>query len=165
MFFRIKKIKGKEYAYIVENSWKRGGSRQKVRSYLGGICRLDLKNSIDFFEYSKIENVKDYALNNGFKKIIWDLVAWELYRVGVGKDVLIDAKNSQIQKGKKNVVLLINEGFMCGYTLQNLTDFKPEDEENDKYRFARAFVETGIKVPEQLFVELFGKLYEMKGLK
>ena len=30
-FFRIKKIKGNEYVYLVENEWKKKSSRQKSK--------------------------------------------------------------------------------------------------------------------------------------
>ena len=67
-----------------------------------------------------------------------------------------------IRKGKRNSVLAINEGFMCNLTLRNLFDFKIEnDEENDGYRLARAFVEAGIKVPQEIFIALFAKLYKI----
>ena len=47
---------------------------------------------------------------------------------------------------------------MCTLTLRNLLDFKPENEETDGYRLARAFVEAGIKVPQEIFVGLFDKI-------
>jgi hypothetical protein len=34
-FIRIKKIKGRAYLYLVQNIWKKNGSRQKVVKYLG----------------------------------------------------------------------------------------------------------------------------------
>ena len=55
---------------------------------------------------------------------------------------------------------MINDGYLCSLTLKNLLEFGPEgDEQQDGYRFARAFVEAGIKVPQGIFVALFGKLY------
>ena len=35
MFVRVKNIKGRPYAYLVENEWTPWGSRQKVAKYLG----------------------------------------------------------------------------------------------------------------------------------
>ncbi len=161
MFFRIKKIKGKDYVYIVENEWKRNGSRQKVKGYLGRVYRFDLKNNVDFLEYFKIKDVQNYIEVNTKNKIIDDLVEWELFRFGISKeDFLVDLSDIKIQRNKKNVVLLINDGFMCSLTLKNLLEFKPEDEQTDGYRLARAFVEAGIKVPHEVFVGLFGKLYK-----
>ena len=164
MFFRIKKIKGKEYAYIVENKWKGKGSRQKVKGYIGRAYRFNLKSNVDFSEYFKIENVQNYVENNEQNKIINDLIEWEISKFGISKEEFsIDLNNINIKKGKKNVALLINEGFMCNLTLKNLVKFKSEgDEQSDGYRLARAFVEAGIKVPQEVFVGLFGKLYKEK---
>lgn len=163
-FFRIKKIKGKEYAYIVENEWKQKGSRQKVKGYLGRAYRFDLRNNVNFLEYFKIENIQNYIESNQKNKIINDLIEWELYRFSIDKNEFsIDLNNKKIQKNDKNVAFLINEGFMCDSTLKNLLEFKPEgDDQADGYRLARAFVEAGIKVPQEVFVGVFGKLYKEK---
>ena len=174
-FFRIKKIKGKEYAYIVENEWKttaksvgtlRGikprGSRQKVKGYLGRVYRLDLRNNAGFFEFLKIENFQNYIEKNEKNIIISDLIEWELYRFNISKsEFSIDLDNKKIQKSNKDVVFFINEGFMCSLTLKNLLEFKAEgDEQADGYRLAKVFVEAGIKVPQEIFISLFGKLYK-----
>ena len=160
-FFRIKKIKGKEYAYIVKNEWSGKGSRQKVKGYLGRVYRFNLLNGIDFPEHLEIRNIQSYIENSEKNKIINDLIQWELFRFGVDKkDFSIDLKQGIIQKNKKNVALFINDGFMCNITVKNLLEFKPSDEETDGYRLARAFVEAGIKVPQDIFVGLFGKLYK-----
>ncbi len=173
-FFRIKKIKGNEYAYVVENEWQttaksvgnlRGikprGSRQKVKEYIGKVYRFDLKNNVDFLQFIKNKNLEEYVNNNGKNKIINDLVEWELFEFGISKDEFsIDLNNMKIQKKKKNVALLINDGFMCNLTLKNLLVFKPGDESSDGYRLARAFVEAGIRVPQEVFVGIFNKLYK-----
>jgi hypothetical protein len=161
-FFRIKKIKGKEYAYLVENEWNRKGSRQKVKGYIGRAYRFDLKSNVDFWEFLKIEDVQDYIEKNNKNKIINDLLEWELFKFGISKDeFFIDLSDLKIQKNKKGVALFINDGFMCNLTLKNLLEFKAEgDEQNDGYRLARAFVEAGIKVPQDVFVSVFGKIYK-----
>lgn len=162
VFFRIKKIKGKEYAYIVENEWKRRGSRQKVKGYIGRVHRFELKNNVDFLKYFKIENVQNYIENNEKNKIVNDLIEWETFKFSINKqEFLIDLNNAKLQKNKRNAALLINEGFMCNLTLKSLLEFKPEgDEQGDGYRLARAFVEAGIKVPQDIFIGLFSKLYK-----
>ena len=161
-FFRIKKIKGKEYAYIVENEWNRKGSRQKVKGYIGRAYKFDLKNDAGFSQYIKIDNAQNYVENSDKNKIISDLVEWELFKFGISKNEFdVDLSNATIQKNRKSVALHINEGFMCSLTLKNLLEFKPEgDEEADGYRLARCFVDAGIKVPQDVFVGLFGKLYK-----
>jgi len=161
-FFRIKKIKGKEYAYLVENKWNRKGSRQKVKGYIGRAYRFDLKSNVDFWEFLKIADVQDYIEKNNKNKVINDLLEWELFKFGINKNEFsVDLSNLKIQKNKKDVALFINDGFMCNLTLKNLLEFKAEgDEQTDGYRLARAFVEAGIKVPQDVFVSVFGKIYK-----
>lgn len=161
-FLRIKKIKNKEYAYIVENSWKRKGSRQKVKGYLGRVHKFGLKNDVGFLEYFNIDNLQSYIENNQKNKIIHDLVEWEFFKFGISKNEFdISFEEGKISKNGKNAVLMINEGYLCSLILKNLLEFRPEsDEQQDGYRFARAFVEAGIKVPQEIFVALFEKLYK-----
>ncbi len=162
MFFRIKKIKGREYAYVVENTWKGKTSRQKVKCYIGRVYRFSLLKDIGFLEYLKIGNAQDYIENHDKKKVIMDLAEWELFKFGISKqEFTIDFENIIIQKNKNNAALMINEGFMCSLTLKNLLEFRTEgDEQADGYRLAKAFVEAGIKIPQEIFVELFGKLFK-----
>lgn len=164
MFIRIKKIKGKEYSYVVENIWKGKTSRQKVKCYIGRVFRFSLLNDVSFSEYLKIGNAKDYIENHDKNKVILDLVGWELFKFGISRqEFTIDFENAIIQKNKNNAALMINEGFMCSLTLKNLLEFKAEgDEQADGYGLAKVFVEAGINVPQEIFVELFGKLFKTK---
>ena len=159
MFFRTKKVKGIEYAYIVENKWKKS-SQQKVKEYLGRVFRFEILFENSFPNGNDLSN---YLEHTDFSKIVKELVEWEFVRHKIPKDFYLDFENFKLQKSKKNVVVLINDGFMCGKTLKNLIEFQIEgDEETDGYRLARAFVEAGIKVPNEIFVGLFGKLYKTK---
>ena len=160
MFFRIKKIKGKEYAYIVENEWQTKGSRQKVKSYIGRAHRFGLKNEIGFLQFIKAETLESYIRNAQRHKIISDLVEWEIFKFGLSKqEFSIDLNERTIKKNGKNAVFLVNDGFMCSLTLKNLLDFKAEgDEQKDARSLARAFVESGIKVPQEVFIGLYEKI-------
>ena len=162
-FFRVKKIKGKEYAYLVENEWKKKGSLQKVRGYLGRAYRLTQTNKTDFSKFINNNEIEKYVQDNEANKIIKDLIEWEFFNFNVNRDEFsIDFGNKTLQKHKKNAVLVMNEGFMCSLTLSNLLEFKPEaDGDSDGYSFARTFVEAGIKVPQEVFIGLFAKLYKI----
>ena len=161
VFFRIKKIKGKDYSYIVENEWHSKGSRQKVKRYIGRTHKFSLVSNVGFFQYFKIEDIQRYIEYNDKNKIIGDLIEWELFKFGINRnDFLIDLNEKNVRKNKKNIVLMVNDGFMCNVTLKNLLEFKAEDEQTDGYRLAKAFVEAGIKVPQEVFIGLFGKLYK-----
>ena len=162
-FFRIKKIKGIEYGYIVENEWKGNASRQRVKGYLGKIYRFKLINDRDFLDFLGLLELDKYVQENDPKKIITDLIDWELWRFGINKlDFLIDYKNLIIQKSGRKVTLAVNGGFLCDCTLKNLLDFKPVgDQKTVAYRLARAFVESGIKVPYDIFASIFQKLLSL----
>lgn len=173
-FFRVKKIKGKEYGYLVENEWrsarslkgKKEGSRQKVKGYLGRIVRLELKENIGFTDYFKIADLAGYIEKNENSKIMRDLIEWELHKFAVDKyHVFIDLNEMKVHKNGRNIALMINNGMMCSLTLKNLLGFKPEDEHNDGYRLARAFVEAGITVPQDVFIGLFGKIHKAEKQK
>ena len=166
VFFRIKKIKGKEYAYVVENKWKHKSSRQKVKGYIGRAYRFGLNKNIDFLKFAKTHNVDEYIGQSDIKKIINDLIEWEFFKFNIDKlQFCIELNDKKVQRNKKGIALLINDGFMCSLTLKNLLEFNIEnDEENDGYRFARAFVEAGLKVPQDIFIGLFSKLYKTQQL-
>jgi hypothetical protein len=121
-------------------------------------------NNIDLTQFLKTATIEDYINNNPKNKIINDLIEWEFFKHGVNQqEFSLDLNNMKIEKNKKNIAIFINEGFMCNVTLKNLLAFKPEgDEETDGYRFARVFVEAGVKVPQEVFIGLFGKLYKAK---
>ena len=162
MFFRIKKIKGREYAYIVHNKWRKKGSRQKVKGYLGRIYRPELKNNIGFIEHLKISDINGYIEKNSRSRIVKDLVEWEVFKHSIDrKNFLIDLENMKIENDGKKVVLLVNDGFLCSITLKNLLQFEAQgDEQEEGYKLARSFVEAGIKIPQEVFVGLFSKLYK-----
>ena len=160
-FIRIKKIAGKEYAYLVENKWyKRGfknkgkGSRQKVSKYLGRVYKHDKVNDQNFYSFKKIDNLEKYLKNNDKSRIFNDLVEWELFRHNVNKEeFFIDFKNKKVLKNKKNVSLQMNEGFLSSFTLQRLFTLTSQD----SYYLAKCILEAGIQIPQEVFVGVFGK--------
>ena len=66
------------------------------------------------------------------------------------------------KKGRqKEVVLELNEGFLCNVTLNELMNYKPEND-NDGAKLANLLLASGIKVDEGLFVRLFNRLRGVK---
>ena len=161
-FIRTKNIAGKEYAYLVENKWykrrhkgKNKGPRQKVSKYLGRVYRFNKEKDIDFFSFKNINNLEQYLKNNSNNKnqIFRDLVEWELFSHGINKkEFTINFSNKKIIKGKKEVSLRINEGFLNSFTLNRLFGLKF----GDSYYLAKCFVEAGIEIPKEVFVGVFG---------
>ena len=183
-FIRTKKIKKKSgnvytYAYLVENKWKKRAvgkkkCRQKVKAYLGRVHKLEKKSDIDFLEHHNIKDMDKHIDSNSKKDIIIDLVKYELLKHGfdeVGSlvsngEIFFDIEKSEFSilegdKHKKGIVLELNEGFMCKETIKNLTKFNAEGtEEEIGYKYAKAFVETGLDVPHEVFVCLFSKIFK-----
>jgi len=182
MFIRVKKIrkKGKvyEYAYIVENRWrkrlKRGkkGARQSVKSYLGRVYFFDKKDDKNFFEYYNIKDIDEYVKNNK-SKIINELIRLELINHGFKEkdellffnNIFFDIKNNEVystnEKNIKNkkIVVKLNDGFFCNETINNLLKGKFGDDAG--YKFARAFVDAGINIPKELFVILYESIVKL----
>ena len=159
-FIRIKKISGKEYAYLVENKWykrsfkgKGKGPRQKVNKYLGRVYSFNKTDNTDFFTFKKINDLEQYLKNNNKNKIFSDLIEWELFRHNVNKEEFtIDVSNKKISKKDKEVSLKINEGFLNSFTLERLFNLR----QGNSYYLAKCFIEAGIEIPKEIFVGIFG---------
>ena len=173
MFIRAKKIKGKDYAYLVRNKWTRKGARQKVSQYLGRMHSFPVEKEVDFFTFLA-QNPEEYMEKNQFPAILNDLIRWELAKHGfIETDgewkkggIAIQVKYDDIIEKGKSLVLKLNEGFLCGYTLMRLRRYNPAGELEDiGYDLAERFVLAGIAIPKELFVAVFEKLVKSKGKK
>ena len=156
MFLRLKKVKGKEYCYLVENRWK---SRQKVKKYLGATVR---------FESHKCD--KDFHPECFEKKtedVLRDIVIWELIKIGFSdegkvlqkKNILFHKEKMNFRRESKKIVLAINEGYLCDFTLKRILSFRKSDDiKKDGVELARRFVDAGLNVPKEVFIEFFKAL-------
>ena len=112
----------------------------------------------------------DY-LSSSKEKIVLDLVKYELMIRGfklnghfMEKDgLMFDCKLRKFvdSKGKEvRVVIEMNEGFLCKYTISSLLNFKPsgDDEHFIGVNLAKAFLEAGLNVPKEVFVGYFEKV-------
>lgn len=165
-FYRIKKIKGHEYVYYVKNKWTKKGARQKVSKYLGPLIRLEKKKDIDFEAYIKIDLEKYLDAKTPFQ-IIDDIICYELTNHGFKKDKSllrldkISFNGSKIYDNKKQLVLYLNEGYLSSLSIRNLKRFSfLGDESSTATKMAMVFVNSGLKIPEGLFIHLFKKIYQ-----
>lgn len=168
----MKKIKGFPYAYLVKNTWTDKGPRQKILKYLGRVYELEKKEHSDFRNFIK-KDLTEYSKENKYRKIIMDLVNFELTKHGFRK---IDENDFEINFNKtkininlkdedclKNHVLKINEGFLCNYTLNKILNYRPKKNKFDEeigLDMAKMFVNAGIEIPSEIFIELFEKIME-----
>ncbi len=216
MFIRVKNIrkKGKEYkyAYIVSNKWRktRKEAKQKVKKYLGKVYSFDKVSDKDFFGFYSITDALEYVKGNDKKKIVSDMVRFELLSHGfkeegdflvngsiyfdknrkelfVGNEKEINSEkinekkesmknikineentnkkiindkninNKKLIKTKK-IVIAMNEGFFCNETVKKLYGSFYGTEKEVGLKLAKAFVEAGLKVPEEVFIGVFEKV-------
>lgn len=157
MFVRIKKIKGKPYAYLVENEWTPWGSRQKVTKYLGRahILERQKKQEFDLPEgyYNTVrEALKQELLNHGFEE-------------NRGKHILgeveVDLDTETVKKSGKDVVIGMNEGFLCAPTLKELMGFEGEEhKERSARKLATMALEAGLNLSPEQMLKLFEEAHK-----
>ncbi|MFH1641683.1 MAG: hypothetical protein ABIC04_02175 [Nanoarchaeota archaeon] len=167
-YIRIKRIRKKsgneyEYAYLVENKWRKRvkngkpGARQKVKEFLGRISKPELVNDVEFLNYLKIADFNEYS-KNSYRKIVMDLIEWELYKHDV-REINFDQEDNTVRKNDKKIVVQMNEGFLCDHTLRKLIIFKfKEDEYEAGMALAKVFVDAGMDIPKELFVKVYEKM-------
>jgi hypothetical protein len=184
-YIRVKKIgkKGKNsYAYIVENRWKKRvgkgskkGARQKVKGYLGKVHEFSRVGDREFMSHFNVKDVKAHFDEHGREKVIKDLVRLELINHGFlengdfyasgdlavyisDKDFFI--KNLREEKDRK-MVIGMNEGFLCKETFEKLLGFKGKgDPKEVGLSLGNALLEAGLRVPNEVFVEMFNRVVE-----
>jgi hypothetical protein len=159
MFVRVKKIKGRPYAYLVENEWTPWGSRQRVTKYLGKTHFLEKLNEAE------------HELPAGLKNAVIEAAIQELKNHGFvekegkyhSEEIVVDLKEKTVRQKTKKAVLSMNEGYMCDHTLQELLNFEHEDHpEKSAKKLASLALESGLKLTNEQFVHLFEQAKEEK---
>ncbi len=168
-FIRTKTIKGKEYGYIVSNKWKKKekGARQKVKSYLGRVYRLDVSKELSF-EDTLSSELEEYLDKTNKQRIVKDLIRFEIMKHGfvkrgkvyVNGECIVDIGKKKVYNTRKGKAALgINEGFLCNYYIRKLLRFNESGEEEEVgYKLAKLFVESGIAIPKEVFIGYFNKI-------
>ncbi len=167
MFIRTKKIKQIEYGYKVKNSWTSKGSRQKSTKYLGKVIVINKDKSSSTnsnqamikdleFKTAVKEIIKFELLNNGFKENDGKIELAE-------KDLTVDLEKTKITHSKRPALIKLNDGYLCDETLKKLLDYVPGKEKHEEqigFELAELFVNAGIKLEHEIFVEVFEKLFQ-----
>lgn len=158
-FVRIKKIKGSEYGYLVENNWTSRGSRQKVVAYLGKIIKPVKTADIQTPE------IKELSYSDAIRAIAkWTLLQHR-FQEGTQSILMQNTVLADIGEGKflnKNnpAVIAMNEGFLCNHTFEQALGFIPSSgtEEIIGKELANILLEAGLSVPHDVFVQVFEKI-------
>ncbi|MDP7116243.1 MAG: hypothetical protein QF632_00755 [Candidatus Woesearchaeota archaeon] len=169
-YIRVKNIRGREYAYLVRTRWLKGKkqAKQSVSKYLGRVHGFSIVDNVGFLEHHETEDVTSYLdkklgkkgdYTKGKEELVKDLIDWEFKRRGIA-DVKVQCKvagRSKVQLDGKNISVKMNEGFLNGHTLRNLIQLKQKRIDEVGIDLAKGFVDAGIGIPKELFVEVFSR--------
>lgn len=150
-FIRLKRVGKEHYAYLVDNEWTTKGPRQRVKKYLGKYLELP----------TSAQPAVQGMITPG------TLLAAELKSRGFSErlnhlelKITINLKLCTVKQGRKNIVLGMNGGFVCGYTLRRLLHHIPVVEVTAGYALARAFSDAGVRVSREQFVRIYNNAYK-----
>lgn len=153
MFVRVKKIKGRPYAYLVENEWTPWGSRQRVTKYLGKTHTLNRLSETAVtlppgLAESVLLAVKQELANHAFVEkdgvLVNDL------------DIVVDLSQKTVRERGKTVVLGMNEGYLCDHTLTQLLAFTPAERPDESAKkLANLVLEAGLRLNSEQFLHLY----------
>ena len=163
VFVRIKRISGKEYAYLVSNSWTGSGPRQKVSEYLGKAIRPAKAKSEGlgaFLGITSDRELADWIAKSSFAEIAAALIKLELknHDMEDSRGYKTNAEKAEFtdENGKKTV-FAFNDGFLCSYTAKKLLDYDGAADYSG-YNLADALTAAGIAAEKDVFILLFGKM-------
>ncbi len=171
VFVRIKRISGKEYGYLVANSWTGSGPRQKVSKYLGRLIRPERAKSEAlqaFLGLTAEQELKQWIGKSSFKEIATALIKLELSNHGIScssdkNDLKINVEKAEFLDDKgKPVVFALNDGFLCSHTAKKLLEYDAEADYSG-YDLADSLTAVGIAVEKEVFITLFGKAQSTAG--
>ncbi len=161
-YIRIKKINNTLYAYLVESINSKFGPRQKVKLYLGRVHVL--RNTCEKREVAVKKIIPEKIIYENNKGLLLSLISDELKRHGfknekdklLRENITFDSNRFSVCNKSKKVVLSLNEGFLCDFTMQRLAGFrKTKDLNSDALKLARYFLDAGLQVNEKDFVKFY----------
>ena len=134
-YIRTKYIAGNPYAYFVECK----GKKQKVKAYLGRVFEGSISKRSSVNGKSK-------------RKFLINFVA----QISGPSSVVVDGLT--VTKGCKNVVLKIDDGYVCSFTLNRILRFRKSDDlEKDGKILAKYFLDAGLPVTQDEFIAYYQK--------
>lgn len=152
-YIRIKNISNNPYAYLVESQKTSSGPRQKVKQYLGRVYKIEKKNLFTVNDTDVLNNlVLSELKSRGFK---------EKKRSFVYNNLIYSKKDFSLTKkikfeNKKEAVIKLNNGYLCSFSLQRIVNFKKTTDLNkDAHRLAKYFLQAGLEISEEDFVQFY----------
>ena len=143
-YIRVKRISKYKYAYLVESVSSPKGPRQKVKKYLGKV-------------YDVGEVSRDSVSGKSRKEFVRELIR-DVLREFNSSEIKVDYDSFSFAKksSRKDVVLKVNDGFLCEFTVNLILKFrKSGDLQKDGYKLAKYFLDAGLPVSQEEFVEFY----------
>lgn len=141
MFIRVKRIKKYLYAYLVKNLWDSGSTRQKVVSYLGRVYEIQTPQEKKSYEQILVQQV------------IQEIC---LYECSLHPHIEINFNTCSVTIEKKDVIIKLNQGFLCTHTLTELKKaLVIDDEQRPGLALAEAITRAGLRVDQKTFIKLY----------
>ncbi len=177
MYIRTKKLKKEDYAYLVNSKWNKTKrtSKQQFSGYLGRIYKPEKQFNIKLNSIKRIDSNESYIANTQLQEILKDVIIIDLLNHNLrqnkyiyeGQDYYVDLVKLKVYNKKFNpCVIKMNNGFLCDYTLKNLFNTLPSSTNEVEFgkKLARAFIEAGIEINQELFVLIFDKIYKKEAI-
>jgi hypothetical protein len=162
MFIRSKTVKGKKYAYLVKNTWKRGKVKQETKKYLGRIFDIEEKNILPTTVFDSTLSLRDCMLSLIVREFESKGFIFDTKHTLKKDSICIKfTKKPSITCDGKNVVLFLNNRYVYPKLFEHLLDFfEPESQEERKgEKLAFRFRDAGINISQEYFIELYKKIY------
>ncbi len=151
MFVRVKNIKGRKYAYLVENEWTPWGSRQKVTKYLG--------KTITVPRISEEQKELPKELNKALKTAIEQELENHGFKNARKDKIIVKLEENKVEEDGKKIVIALNEGYLCDHTLKQLFEFTPLEKPSESAtKLANLALEAGLKLSQEQFLHLFEQI-------
>ena len=142
VFIRTKNVKGKQYAYLVENEWVKGRSKQKVVDYLG-----------------RVFTVPQAPVPKIGKEILVDDMVSSLIQQELSlleEEIIFNRENNSFSYKNRPVVLALNGGFLCDHSLaQIMKAHAATQEPRPGTALATAFANAGLRIPQHAFITYY----------
>ena len=150
MFIRIKKIKAKPYAYLVQSKWnkKTKKKRQKVKKYLGPLITLPYK------EKPKHISSITQAIQRELHNLNFIQTSKHIFK---HKNITINLKTNKVTKNKP-IAIKCNDGYICNHTLKELQNTHKKQETKPGQNLAKALTNAGINLTQEEFIDIYTTL-------
>ena len=142
-FIRIKKIKSKEYAYLVENKLNKRNNQTFDK---GLITQKPPKDIIKNLVSIELKNIEFTQTKNTFKS----------------RDIIVNLDALTVLNLKQKLASIeLNQGFLNNYTLEGIVNYKQiqgTTKEASKH-LANALISAGLDIDSSTFILIFNKFY------